>query len=62
MQLLVSVGLLWPLVLFKRRRLPPKEKWLSVGWLGLLNPGISYTLSLIGLTITTASMSTLLWE
>lgn len=61
LQLLVSVGLLWPLLIFKGRPLPAKEKWLSVGWLGLLNPGVSYTLSLIGLTTTTASMSTLLW-
>jgi len=60
-QLIVSVGLLWPLIFFKGRRLPEKGKWLKVGWLGLLNPGISYTLSLIGLTTTTASMSTLLW-
>ena len=39
----------------------PKSLWMKVGWLGLLNPGISYTLSLIGLKTTTASMSTLLW-
>ena len=60
-QLIVSVSLLWSLVFFKERQLPEKNRWLKVGWLGLLNPGISYTLSLVGLTTTTASMSTLLW-
>jgi drug/metabolite transporter (DMT)-like permease len=60
-QLIFSAGLLWPLVFFKGRPLPKKAKCLTVGWPGLLNPGISYTLSLIGLTTTTASMSTLLW-
>lgn len=60
-QLIVSVSLLWLLVFLSKKPLASKTKWLKVGWLGLLNPGISYTLSLIGLTTTTASMSTLLW-
>lgn len=60
-QLTVSVSLLWTVVYFSHRCLPGKSKLLSVGLIGLLNPGISYTLSLIGLTTTTASMSTLLW-
>ncbi|GAB4577283.1 MAG: hypothetical protein Fur0022_00140 [Anaerolineales bacterium] len=58
---MVSASLLWLLVFFRRGQLPIKEKWLGIGWLGLLNPGISYSLSLIGLTMTTASMATLLW-
>jgi probable blue pigment (indigoidine) exporter len=32
-----------------------------VGWLGILNPGLAYALSLIGLALITASLSVLLW-
>ncbi len=60
-QLSISASLLWLFVLLKRQHLQKNNHWLKIGWLGLLNPGISYTLSLIGLTMTTASMSTLLW-
>lgn len=61
LQLTVSVSLLWTVVYFKNKGLPGTSESLSVGLIGLLNPGISYTLSLLGLTTTTASMSTLLW-
>ncbi len=60
-QLTTSVLLLWTLVLFTGRAMPKQRDFVGVGLLGLLNPGISYTLSLLGLTTTTASMSTLLW-
>jgi drug/metabolite transporter (DMT)-like permease len=32
-----------------------------LGWLGVLNPGLSYSLSLLGLASITASLSVLLW-
>src|SRR5947207_527264 len=32
-----------------------------VGWLGILNPGLAYALSLLGLALITASLSVLLW-
>ncbi len=60
-QLTTSVLLLWILVYLTGIALPRRRDLLGVGLLGLLNPGISYTLSLLGLTTTTASMSTLLW-
>ena len=56
LQLIFSLALLWALVYFRKQRLPKLKEWLKVGLLGLLNPGIAYTLSLIGLTTTTASM------
>ena len=49
-QLTVSTVLLWGLMLGIRSKLPQSKALLSVGLLGLLNPGISYTLSLLGLT------------
>ncbi|MFN8442809.1 MAG: DMT family transporter [Caldilineaceae bacterium] len=61
MQLFVSVLLLWLLV-YLSNHVPEKHSHLlPLGLLGWLNPGISYTLSLIGMTTTTASVSTLLW-
>jgi len=60
-QLTANTLLLWLLVIGTGQALPRYRDVLHVGWLGLLNPGISYTLSLLGLSITTASMSTLLW-
>lgn len=58
-QLVPSVCVLWVLVLAtataRWRRLVP------LALLGLLNPGLSYTLSMLGLTKTTASVATLLW-
>jgi drug/metabolite transporter (DMT)-like permease len=60
-QLVPSVALLW--ILAARAGIPPL-RWRSViplALLGWLNPGMSYTLSLLGLTRTTASVATLLW-
>ena len=60
-QLAVSLAFLWAIVLAQRARMPAGRSLLPLGLLGLLNPGLSYTLSLLGLRLTTASMSTLLW-
>ncbi|MEZ4865834.1 MAG: DMT family transporter [Caldilineaceae bacterium] len=60
-QLSVSVFLLWLFVAVGSSFPSNKARLLQVGLLGWLNPGISYTLSLIGLTTTTVSISTLLW-
>jgi drug/metabolite transporter (DMT)-like permease len=60
-QLAVSLAFLWIVVLAQRARIPSGRSLLALGLLGLLNPGISYTLSLVGLRFTTASLSTLLW-
>jgi drug/metabolite transporter (DMT)-like permease len=61
LQLTVSIIVLWTLVFVQRLRLPRRREILRLGGIGLLNPGLAYTFSLLGLTRTTASMSTLLW-
>ncbi len=60
-QLAVSVAFLWTLLLIQRKPISWNKRWLTVSLLGWLNPGLAYTLSLLGLAHTTASMSTLLW-
>jgi drug/metabolite transporter (DMT)-like permease len=69
-QLIASLAVLWPVLLWQRAAVPwgrrPisgnfQPKIVSLGLLGWLNPGISYTLSLIGLSYSTASSSALLW-
>ncbi|MCE7986709.1 MAG: DMT family transporter [Caldilinea sp. CFX5] len=61
MQLGVSVLLLWVFVSLSKNFPVNRSRLLPLGLLGWLNPGVSYTLSLIGLTTTTVSISTLLW-
>jgi drug/metabolite transporter (DMT)-like permease len=60
-QLAASLSVLWPLLGWQHSTVPWSRRLLTLGLLGLLNPGLSYTLSLIGLTLTTASLSALLW-
>jgi len=61
-QISVSVVALWLLVLSvgAGRHVHARE-WLPVAAIGLLNPGLSYTLSMLGLAQTSASAATLLW-
>jgi drug/metabolite transporter (DMT)-like permease len=61
LQLAVSVAVLLVVVRFRRERLPAGRHGRLLGRLGLLNPGLAYALSLIGLTQITASLSVLLW-
>jgi drug/metabolite transporter (DMT)-like permease len=60
-QLVASLGLLWLVLSLQRVPWRWSRQLLPVSLLGWLNPGVSYTLSLIGLSLTTASMSALLW-
>ena len=60
-QLAFSILLLWILVSLRGRHVTDKKTLLKLGAAGLLNPGISYTLSLLGLSMSTVTMSTLLW-
>ena len=60
-ELAVSLIFLWDIALVQRVRMPLNKEALRLGLIGLLNPGLAYTLSLIGLTLTTASMATLIW-
>ncbi len=60
-QLAPSVALLW-LIVWASGTKPKVGRWLlPILLLGLLNPGFSYTLSMLGLAHTTASVATLLW-
>jgi drug/metabolite transporter (DMT)-like permease len=60
-QLAPSVLALWLLVIAKGAQPARWRGLLPLALIGLLNPGLSYTLSMLGLTRTTASVATLLW-
>jgi drug/metabolite transporter (DMT)-like permease len=60
-QLAASVMFLWGLLTAQKVRVPRSVQSLRLGSIGLLNPGLAYTFGLLGLTRTTASMSTLIW-
>jgi drug/metabolite transporter (DMT)-like permease len=60
-QLVPSVLLLWFLSFFKGKQRPRWRSLAPLALIGLLNPGLAYTLSMLGLTRTTASVATLLW-
>lgn len=60
-QLASSVLLVTPFLLLRQRELPRTERLGKLTALGVLNPGISYALGLLGLVFITASESVLLW-
>lgn len=60
-QLAVSVAVMLVVVRLRGERWPGGREGRLLGRLGLLNPGLAYALSLIGLTQITASLSVLLW-
>jgi drug/metabolite transporter (DMT)-like permease len=60
-QLAPSAAALWLALSLSRGRGRSPRLMLPLILLGLLNPGISYTLSLMGLARISASVSTLLW-
>ena len=60
-QLIPSTLVLWVLVLVNGVQREHLTGLLPLALLGWLNPGLSYTLSMLGLTRTTASVATLLW-
>jgi drug/metabolite transporter (DMT)-like permease len=60
-QLMASLGFLWGIIVFKRPAFVLNREF---GWLALagwLNPGLAYTFGLLGLVLTTASSSALIW-
>lgn len=60
-QLTASVIVLAVILAAHRTPFRLTRNLLPIGVLGWLNPGLAYTLSLFGLQLTTASLSTLLW-
>lgn len=60
-QLALSVLVMGVVVRLRGESLPSTREGRLLGRLGLLNPGLAYALSLIGLTQISASMAVLLW-
>jgi drug/metabolite transporter (DMT)-like permease len=60
-QLAPSVVVLWLIAIATRVQFPSWQILAPIASLGLLNPGLSYTLSIIGLVHTPASVTTVLW-
>jgi probable blue pigment (indigoidine) exporter len=60
-QLGISVAILTTVLVVQRQALTFPAEVRRLGLLGVLNPGISYALGLIGLTFIAASLSVLLW-
>lgn len=56
-----SAAALWTATLLSHVRFPKSSLLAPIVLLGLLNPGVVYTLSLIGLSRVSASVTTLLW-
>ena len=61
-QLLCSNVLLWSLVRIQQVPLPSPRQMLRLGLPGLIQPGLSFTLGLIGLSLTSASVEALIWS
>lgn len=61
LQLTPSVIVLWLIVIAKGMPAITWRELVPLAVLGWLNPGLSYTLSMLGLAQTTASVATLLW-
>ena len=60
-QLAVSVAFLLVVTLRRGEHLPDGPRGRRLAMLGVLNPGLAYALSLLGLAQITASLSVLLW-
>lgn len=60
-QLIASLTLLWTGIAVQRICIPLRRETLWLALIGLLNPGLAYTFSLLGLSLTTASLSALIW-
>lgn len=60
-QLVASLAFLWAVVAIQRIAVPRRRETLRLALIGVLNPGLAYTFSLLGLSLTTASMSALIW-
>jgi len=61
LQLAPSALVLWFMVFITKAKAARRSLLLPLILLGILNPGISYTMSLMGLSRISASVSTLLW-
>jgi len=60
-QLAASTASLWGAVGARRVHVPARARTWQLGLIGLLEPGLANTFGLLGLALTTASMSSLIW-
>lgn len=60
-QLVASLIFLWTVMAVQRIQVSFRRETLRLALIGFLNPGLAYTFSLLGLSLTTASMSALIW-
>ncbi|MFN8457949.1 MAG: DMT family transporter [Anaerolineae bacterium] len=60
-QLAASLIFLWAAISLQRLHLPSRKEAMRLGISGFLNPGLAYTFGLLGLSLTTAAMSSLIW-
>lgn len=61
LQLAPSAAVLWLAVVLTKSAAPPRALIAPIALLGALNPGLSYTLVLFGLSTVSASVVTLMW-
>lgn len=61
-QLIWSNLLLWSIVGLQELPLPPVRQAVRVGSLGLLQPGLSFSTAVVGLSLTQASVEALIWS
>lgn len=61
-QLLCSNALLWSIALSQQLPRPCARQMLWLGLPGLIQPGLSFTLGLVGLSLTSASVEALIWS
>lgn len=61
LQLAPSAAILWVMIYIRGIQRPERSAFLPLILLGVLNPGISYTLNLVGLSLVSASVTTLFW-
>jgi drug/metabolite transporter (DMT)-like permease len=60
-QLTTSISFLWIIFFIKHQPFLIEKELVRLGLAGLLNPGLAYTFALIGLSMSNASMSSLIW-
>jgi drug/metabolite transporter (DMT)-like permease len=59
-QLCASVGVLWLITLAQGAHKALRWRDVRAGWTGILEPGLAYTLGIVGLTMTSASNASLI--
>jgi len=61
-QLVCSNALLWTIVGLRRLALPSYQQAIKFALPGLIQPGLSFSLGIVGLSLTTVSIESLIWS